>query len=930
MTKIPNATYRLQFNKSFTFRQACEIVPYLHDLGISHVYASPYFQASPDSPHGYDICNHNELNAAIGSRSDYEAFVAALHGHGMEQIVDFVPNHMGIAESLNTWWMDVLENGPSSVYAPFFDIDWHPLKDELENKVLLPILGDQYGRVLEKGELRVRCEHGAFFLTYYETKLPLTPRSYGAILKIALQNLSVHYAAQDFYLELQSIITATEHLPERTESDREKIEERSREKEIIKRRLERLCNECPQVAEAIAQALHTLQGHAGEPRSFDTLDALLDAQCYRLSYWRVASEEINYRRFFDINNLAAIRMELPEVFDAAHRLVFDLLKSGAVAGLRIDHVDGLLNPREYLEQLQQRASELVPGAEKPLSLYLLVEKILVGNERLRPDWPVHGTTGYDFTNQVTAMLVDRSAEKSITDTYHKFIGERTRFSDLVYQKKQLTMRLSLASEINVLGHMLNRLSERNRWFRDFTLNALTTAVREVIACFPVYRTYLEPGREASEDDRQVITRAVAMAKRRNPGIESSVFDFLREILLMKFPENIDDATREEHVRFVMKFQQCTGPIMAKGLEDTAFYIYNRLVALNEVGGEPQHFGATPETLHRQNAARRNDFPHALLATSTHDTKRSEDVRARIAAISEIPELWRRSLVRWRALNHKRKQHIDGEFAPDPNEEYLLYQTLLGSWPFDGNADEHYVARIQDYMTKAVKEAKINSSWIQPHEAWDSAVREFIARILDRSRRNRFLESFEPVARQIAELGAINSLSQTLVKLTAPGVPDTYQGNETWDLSLVDPDNRRPVDYEFRRQQLDAVKNHTSPGELLEHWRDGRLKVFLTQRVLEFRRANFALFAHGDYAPIEVNGEFAESIFAFARRHENRTLIVIAPRLTARVGFPPIGDAWRDTALNYEAGELRDLFTGRDWTPQIADALRELPFAVFAN
>lgn len=932
---IPSATYRFQFNKDWTFAQARGLVSYLRDLGISHVYASPYFLASPESTHGYDIADHNALNPVIGSRADYDAFVAALHEHGLGQIVDFVPNHMGIAGSLNSWWMDVLENGPISVYAPFFDIDWHPLKEELENKVLLPILGDQYGRVLEKGELKLEFEKGAFFLSYYATRLPLTPRSYGVILRRAIEGM--HYMGDDpFFLELQSIVTAVEHLPTRTETERKKVSERAREKEIIKRRLERLCEDCPQCAEAVRLTVRALNGHAGDRHSFDALDEIIGAQPYRLSFWRVASEEINYRRFFDINNLAAIRMELPEVFDAAHQLIFELIKTGAVDGLRIDHVDGLWNPREYLEKLQERAAAMLPGSggEKQCALYLLVEKILGPNEKLRPDWPVHGTTGYDFTNQVLALLVDAAAEQSFTETYARFTGEEVRFGDLVYHTKQLTMRLSLASEVNVLGHMLNRLSEENRWYRDFTLNALTTAVREVIACFPVYRTYLEPGRETSDDDRQVIGRAVAAAKRRNPGVEASVFDFLREILLMKFPENIDDAAREEHVRFVMKFQQCTSPIMAKGLEDTAFYIYNRLAALNEVGGEPQHFGGTPELFHKQNAVRRSDFPHAMLATSTHDTKRAEDTRARIAALSELPAQWRRTIQRWRTINRKHKREVDGELAPSANEEYLLYQTLLGSWPLHPRSrEEHeaYIARIQDYMTKAIKEAKVNSSWIQPNEAWDAATRDFIAAILKYSRRSRFLKNFETFAEQIAQLGMVNSLSQTLLKLTAPGVPDIYQGCEMWDFSLVDPDNRRPVDYAARKSALASLAEDAPPAkELLAHWRDGRIKLSLVQTLLRLRRENFDLFAKGDYAPLSASGAFAESVFAFARRFENRTLVVIAPRLTAKVGFPPIAEAWRDTTLELPFGgeNLRDVFTGREWNPALAESLRELPFAAF--
>jgi (1->4)-alpha-D-glucan 1-alpha-D-glucosylmutase len=921
---IPAATYRFQFNKDFTFAQAGALAEYLRDLGISHVYASPYFKASPGSTHGYDVTDHNALNPEVGSREDYDAFVAALQQNGLGQIVDFVPNHMGIGP-LNPYWMDVLENGQGSKYAPYFDIDWHPLKEELADKVLLPILGDQYGRVLEKGELKLNFEQGGFFLTYYDTRLPINPRSYGSILKQALQLGSLP-PEDEGGIETQSIVTATEHLPHRNETAPEKVGERAREKEVIKKRLERVCQDHPAVAAAIGKAVAFYNGKPGDPHSFDPLDVLIGEQAYRLSFWRVAAEEINYRRFFDINTLAAIKMELPEVFEGTHRLLFELLKSGAVTGVRIDHVDGLWNPREYLEQLQMKYGAEGAGRD----LYLLVEKILMSGEKLRPDWPVHGTTGYDFTNQVNQLLVDRAAEKSLTDTYERFIGDNPRFSDLVYQKKQLTMQLSLASEVHVLAFMLNRLSEKNRWYRDFTLSALTVAVREVIACFPVYRTYAEPGRELGDDDRQVIDRAVRAARRRNPGMEASIFQFLRETLLLKFPENIDEAGRAEHLRFVMKFQQCTGPITAKGIEDTAFYIYNRLVALNEVGGEPDHFGATPDLFHKQNAARLADFPHAMLATSTHDTKRGEDVRARLAAISEIPDVWKKAVHRFRTVNRKHKHDVDGEQAPDANEEYLIYQTLAGAWPMDGVITDQFISRIQEYMAKAIKEAKVNSSWIQPNENWDTAVREFIAAILGTAKRNTFPALFSPLADQIARLGAVNSLSQVLLKLTVPGVPDIYQGNEMWDLSLVDPDNRRPVDYDARRHALAGIAQ-ASPEDLLAHWKDGRIKLFLTHKLLQYRRAHFDLFAAGDYLPVAATGPFADSLFAFARRHGGQTLLVIAPRLTARVGFPPIGGCWQDTTLDFQPAQpLRDLFTARDFSPRLADSLATLPVAAFIS
>src|SRR5882762_4183112 len=943
--RIPTATYRLQFNKTFTFRQAREIVTYLHHLGISDAYASPYFQAGAESLHGYDITDHNKLNTAIGSREDYDAWVAELHAHGMGQIADFVRNHMGINDPQNVWWQDVLENSPSSLYAPYFDIDWRPLKSDLQDKVLLPILGDQYGRVLERGELRVRFDGGSFSLTYFEHVFPIAPGTYRFILELALENLA-EFRDEDFYAEFQSILTALEYLPRRTETDPERIKERAREKEIIKKRLERRCAEAPQVQRGIEKAVETINGHIGDPRSFDRLDELLNAQSYRLAFWRVAAEEINYRRFFDVNDLAAIRVELPEVFDAAHRLLFELVGSGAVTGLRIDHPDGLYLPRDYFEKLQSRCAKALRQQlpKDGRAIYLIVEKILTGEEQLPKDWPVHGTTGYDFANQVAGVLVDDSAEATVTKISKRFIGHSIHFGHLVYAKKRLVMRISLANEVNVLGSMVDRLSEQNRWFRDYTLEALARAVRETIACFPVYRTYLEPSRPVSEEDRNVIERAVAAAKRRNPAIEESVFNFLRDLLLFRFPENLDEEQRAEHVQFVLKFQQFTGPIMAKGLEDTVFYIYNRLAALNEVGGEPQQFGLSIERFHQRNLQRQRDWPASLLSTSSHDTKRSQDVRARMLAISEIPELWRRSLQRWRVANRRWKRTINNAKAPDASEEYLLYQTLLGTWPMQADGEPEttatpdYTERIQAYMAKALHEAKINTSWIQPNEEWDAAMRDFVAKILDPSPRNKFIPLFIPVAKEIARLGAVNSLAQILLKLTSPGVPDIYQGNEIWDYSLVDPDNRRPVDYKRRRGMLESLAT-ANAQDLMRDWADGRIKMFLTQRVSQFRRKHIELFQHGEYLPLTPSGTLAECCVSFARELEDQWIIVIAPRLSSHVGFPPIGESWKDTIVELPEtlplAHAHDLFSCRpipmqDRRMKLADALSILPFAVITN
>jgi (1->4)-alpha-D-glucan 1-alpha-D-glucosylmutase len=943
--RIPTCTYRLQFNRWFTFAQAREIVAYLHELGVSDVYASPYFQASPDSLHGYDITDHNKLNPAIGSRADYDAWIAQLHAHGMGHVLDFVPNHVGIADSRNEWWMDVLENGPSSRYAPYFDIDWEPLISHLRDKVLLPILSDQYGCVLERGELQVRFEEGTFYLLYGERRLPIAPGTYRYILDVALKNLA-EYSDEDFYAEVQSILTALEYLPKRNEPDPKRIAEREREKEIIKRRLERRCAEAPEVQRAIERALLQINGKRGDPRSFDKLDELLNAQSYRLAFWRVAAEEINYRRFFDVNDLAAIRVELPKVFDAVHRLVFELVSTGAVTGLRIDHPDGLYLPREYFVKLQQRSAKAL-GTALPRdgrAIYMLAEKILTSSETLRKDWSVHGTTGYDFANHVMQLLVDSSAETAITKTFHRFIGHSIPFSHVLYAKKLLVMKLALANDVDVLGNMLDRLSEQDRRNRDFTLEALSRAVRETIACFPVYRTYVEADQSVSDEDEQIVERAIAAAKRRNPAMEESIFNFLRDVLLFRSPQNFDAAGRAAYTHFILKFQQTTAPVMAKGLEDTMFYIYNRLPALNEVGGEPQQFGLSVDVFHERNLDRQRDWPATLLATSTHDTKRSEDVRARIVAISEIPELWRRSLQRCGTANHRWKRMVNDLEAPDANEEYLLYQTLLGTWPIQANGEPEpvpapeYIERIQAYMAKALKEAKINTSWIQPNEEWDAAMHDFVARILDSSSRNKFLPIFLPAAKEIVRLGAINSLTQTLLKLTSPGVPDIYQGTEIWDYSLVDPDNRRPVDYELRSQMLKSLSGAT-PGELMQTWPDGRIKLFLTKPLLQLRRGHADLFERGEYLPLHASGTFAESCVSFVRRLGDNWIAVIAPRLSSRIGFPPIGEAWQDTAIQlpetFSLNGAHDLFTCQPIRHQkrqvaVRDVFSVLPFAVITN
>lgn len=920
MNDTPTATYRLQFHQGFTFAQAREVVPYLARLGISHVYASPFFRAAPGSTHGYDISDHNELNPEVGTRAEFEAMSAELKAQGMKLIVDFVPNHMGIEHAVNPWWRDVLENGPSSVYARFFDIAWQSDKPEMTNKVLLPVLGEQYGSTLEGGGFRLEFAGGDFTVRHGELNLPLATHTTQPVLRQAVALLTPPPP------ELESIITAIEHLPPPTETAPERITERVRERQIIRERLTRLCEETPAVAEAIQSVVAAWNDPADETH-FDRMDELLSAQSYRLSSWRVAAEEINYRRFFDVNTLAAIRMELPEVFDATHRLLFELIEAGHLDGVRIDHIDGLAYPREYLTRLRERGG---PG------LYLMVEKILGPEEKLAADWPVQGTTGYEFANQLVQLLVPAQNGAALAGVYERFLDRHADYREIAYRSKKLVMESSLASEVNVLGMLLNRISESHRWYRDFTANALTAAVREVIACFSVYRTYLDPAQPAEESDRRVINRALALARRRNHAMERTVFEFLRDVLLP--PKDNPHPVNEELRRtFVLKFQQCTGPITAKGVEDTAFYVFNRLIALNEVGGDPAAGGMSLDTFHRQNAARLAETPHCLLGTSTHDTKRSEDVRARVAAVAELPEEWGRAVRRWQVMNRKHCHKIDGEMAPDANEEYLIYQTLLGAWPLEGLHEGNraeFIQRIQDYMLKALHEAKVNSSWLEPNAAWDAAVSEFVAAILAPGGRNRFPHSFAPFAERMAQLGAVNSLTQTVLKLTCPGVPDLYQGNELWDLSLVDPDNRRPVDFALRQQRLEEVV-HAAPHEMLKHWRDGRIKLFATHHLLKLRRERPVLFAKGGYSGVAVEGAFADKVVAFERRDGDEVVLIVVPRHTAELGFPPVGSVWRDTrVMAPETGAgWRDLFTKREHaggTLAVGEILGELPFAVLVG
>jgi (1->4)-alpha-D-glucan 1-alpha-D-glucosylmutase len=874
------ATYRLQFHRGFTFRDATGLVPYLSALGVSHVYASPITEARPGSTHGYDIIDHNRLNPEIGSEEDFRALTTALHAHGMGLIVDFVPNHMGIGAD-NAWWFDVLTWGQESPFARYFDINWHAIRADLEGRVLLPVLGDQYGVILEKGEIVLRFDgdEGSFSAWYFDHRFPIRPPSYAAILDRGGETLAG--LARDF--------AAIGSLPASAARDRAAE---------LKRALAGEARD-PAIAAAIEAALQRLAGRADQPESFDPLHRLLEAQSYRIADWRVAAEEINYRRFFNINDLAGLRMELPELFEETHRLIFGLIEHGQLQGLRVDHIDGLFDPQGYCERLQRRS-----GAP----LYVLVEKILARYEIL-PNWPVAGTTGYDFVNQVLAIFVDPEGEAAMTRLYRRFTPRAETFDDILYACKKRIMQVNLASEMNVLARELHQLAVRDWRTRDFTLNRMLAAIEEVVAAFPVYRTYVSP-RGAGADDGRYIDWAIGQARKRWRGADVSIFDFLRGVLTGEAADPGRDPSRDGPLHTAMHFQQVTGPVMAKAAEDTAFYRYVRLLALNEVGGDPRRFGMSVAAFHHLAQQRARQWPRAMVTTATHDTKRGEDARARLALLSEMPREWGRRVFQWLRLNRSRRSEIDGDSVPDRNVEYLFYQALFGAWPpglapSDVAGVESLAERIEAYMIKAARERKLETSWSNPNAEYEAALQRFVRGVLDASRANPFLAEFHAFVAPLARQGAITGLAQLVLKLTVPGVPDIYQGGELWDFSLVDPDNRRPVDWETRRGLLDKI-GAMRPADLAAEWQDGREKLFTTWHLLNLRIAHPALFAEGDYRPVEVAGDRSGHLCAFARSHEGMSLLVAVPRLIhqlyrggeaadwgpAEIVLPP-GGAWRD-------------------------------------
>ncbi|MDB5040109.1 MAG: treY [Candidatus Eremiobacteraeota bacterium] len=888
----PRATYRLQFHAGFRFTDATALVPYLHTLGISHVYASPYLKARPGSTHGYDIVDHNAFNPEIGTPEEYAEFVDALRAHDMGHVLDFVPNHMGVGGCDNAWWLDLLTWGRDSHYADYFDVDWEPLREQLRGKILLPFLGQQYGEVLEAGELRWEYVDGRISLRYYEHCFPLAPPTYALVLSGAepasLQSFGPLFAA-------------LEGVPNRGE------------RRTAATSLRRLLAETE--GEHARALIERLDAERASAEGKALIESVVEAQHWRPASWKVAAEEINYRRFFDINGLAALRMEHAATFADAHKLVFELIERGAVDGLRLDHVDGLFDPLGYCDLLRSRAELL----GEPL--YLVIEKILAPHETLRERWNVDGTTGYEFMNAVTGIAVDGRNERAFDRLYRRLTGDAAPFEEAAYEAKRFVLMTALAAERNVLALQFDRIAQRDPRTRDFTLFELTRALVNTIAAFPVYRTYLR-GDGVDSEDRRHIEWAIGRARSRDLASEGSVYAFLRRALLT---ETDDDALRERYVEFAMRFQQLTSPVAAKGVEDTAFYRSVRLVALNEVGGDPGRFGTPVAEFHRQNAARAATRPSAMVTTSTHDAKRGEDVRARLAVISEMPEAWRRAVGRWSRLNARHAVKLPGGRSPTPLAEYLLYQTLVGAWPAellarhpDPQALAAFADRIAEYMVKAGREAKLRTSWANADEAYEQALERFVRRVLDPRSARAFLEGLRDFTRGLASAALANSLAQVVLRTTAPGVADTYQGSELWELSLVDPDNRRPVDFAARAATLAELDTALAGGvprerlaaELLADWYDGRIKFYVLATLLRHRAQ--AAWPADTYAALEAAGTHAAHVVAYTRGNA----IVVVPRLSHVLAGEalPVGAVWETTVLHLPPGapgRYRDVLSGRE-------------------
>ncbi len=925
--RVPVATYRIQLNPDLGFQAAKKIVPYLAELGISDLYASPIFKSRKGSLHGYDVVDPNQLNPDLGSKSHFMQLTKALKARGMGWLQDVVPNHMAFDHE-NQMLMDVLENGPSSRYFGFFDIEWEHPDESVRSRVLAPFLGRFLGESLEEGEIKLRYTKNGFNLGYYNRILPLRLESYGRILTHRLNDLKKKLGADHpDYVKLLGVLYILKTLP-----SGEEAHERYDQIKFIKTTLWELFNKNHDIRKFVKENMRIYNGKRGNPESFNLLSDLLSDQFFRLSFWKVATEEINYRRFFNINELLSLRIENEEVFNHTHSLIFKLVEEGKITGLRIDHIDGLYDPTDYLTRIKEKAEDL----------YIVVEKILDLEEELPTLWPVQGTTGYDFMNYANGLFCNRESQREFNRIYTKFAGLAPSYEELVSEKKRLILGKHMAGDVDNLAHLMKAISSRDRHGSDITIYGLKRALVEVMAQFPVYRTYI--GKAISPGtDSLYVHEAIGRAKDSSPGLLNEL-QFIERFLLLDFGDYLSEEDKGQWIHFVMRFQQFTGPLMAKGFEDTTLYVYNRLLSLNEVGGNPDKFGISIGEFHRFLEKRANLWPHSLNTTSTHDAKRGEDVRARLNVLSEMPKEWERNIRTWSKINRKWKRKVRDRSFPDRNDEYFLYQTLVGAFPFDEGHHDQFVERVKQYIVKAVREAKVHTAWLKPDTEYENAFISFIEEILSRHEGNSFMREFVPFQKKVSYYGMFNSLSQTLIKITSPGVPDFYQGTELWDLNLVDPDNRRPVDFEKRRGFLEHIRDYEKRdileliSELLSSKEGGRVKLFLIYRALKARNRHPEVFEKGAYIPLEAAGKFKDHIIALARKHEEEWAVTLVPRFLTpmiREGEYPLGlEIWGDTHIPLPDGisnRWTNVITGQSSNSNsiliVGEALRHFPVAL---
>ena len=886
MLRIPNSTYRLQLHKDFTFDDAAAIAGYLHDLGVSHVYCSPYLQAAPGSMHGYDVVDHQRVNRELGGVEAHERFCAKLGEVGLGQVLDIVPNHMSLGKENRYWW-DVLENGPSSRYASFFDIDWQPQEERLRDKVLVPILADQYGRVLKAGGIKVVRRGNIFQVECSGETLPVSPLSLPVILSRAAE-----YARSD---TLSFLAASFGRLPAPEYIDRRTILARHRDKNVLVDLLARFCAEESGICESIDQAVAELN------ENLDALDDFLNQQNYRLAYWKTADQQLSYRRFFDVNTLIGLRIEREHVFEETHALILDWLKRGVLDGVRVDHPDGLRDPLQYFKRLREHA----PDA------WVVGEKILEPGEFLRESWPVQGTSGYDFLNVAAGVLVAPEGMMELTSVYSEFTGQPTDFHAIAHEKKINVTQEGLGSDVNRLTSLFVEICEANRDRRDYTRAEVRRAIREAAACFAIYRTYVAPAREEiTDEDRHYIIEATECAKQHRQDIDGDLFDFLRDVLTMQ----VKGKTESE---FLLLFQQFTGPVMAKGVEDTAFYCYNRLTGMNEVGSDPGRDGLSVSEFHSYCERMQATHPLTMTTLSTHDTKRSDDVRARLAVLSEMPVRFASAIQRWSRMNNAfRTKQSGAEPMPDRNTEYLYYQTMIGAWPLS-------LERVQAYMLKAVREAKQQTSWVANNKDFEDALHKFIEYTMNYT---PFMKELQQFVERVRDAGQVNSLAQTLMRYTAPGVPDLYQGGEIWDLSLVDPDNRRPVDYALRSRLLQELKQMSpdaAAAQVMQRSDEGLPKMWTVHRSLKLRRERPECFgADAMYTPLEVDGAKHDHVIAYQR---GECIATVVPRLVVK-----LAGVWKDTSVRLPEGRWKNHITNamvEGGSVPIRSLLKDFPVAL---